>query len=134
MKQPIEVVGAAILSGDCVLVARRGPGKTLAGHWEFPGGKVEVGESPERALIREVGEELGCEIEIGEHVTTTTQAYEFATIQLSTYYAVLVVGTPIATEHAELRWIRIAEMPTLDWAPADVPAVRVIVDNALKEN
>lgn len=134
MNQPIEVVGAAILSSDCVLAAKRGPRQALAGRWEFPGGKVEVGESPEQALIREIREELGCEIEVGEHVTTTTHRYDFATIRLSTYYAGVVTGEPTATEHAELRWVQITEMSALNWAPADVPAVRSIVEIARRAN
>lgn len=128
--EPIEVVGAAILCEGRVLVARRGEGQALAGQWEFPGGKIEPGESPEQALIREIGEELGCEIKIGARVTTTTHTYDFATIRLATYYARLVRGTPTATEHSELRWVKVAEMTTLAWAPADVPAVKSIVANA----
>jgi 8-oxo-dGTP diphosphatase len=130
MRHPIEVVGAAIRKGDCVLAAQRGPEQALAGQWEFPGGKVERGESLEQALIREVREELGCEIAVGKHVTTTTHVYDFATIRLATYYAALTAGTPTAIEHADVRWIPISEMAALLWAPADIPTVRMIVEDA----
>lgn len=127
MKRPIEVVGAIIVRDESVLVAQRGPGKALAGLWEFPGGKVEAGESPTDALTREIVEELGCRIKVGEHVTTTTHKYEFGTIELATYYAALTSGTPVASEHAELRWVPLDDLQSLEWAPADLPTVEAIV-------
>lgn len=127
MKRSIEVVGAIIVQDESVLVAQRGPGKALAGLWEFPGGKVEPGESPADALTREIIEELGCRIKVGERVTTTTHEYEFGTIELATYYATLTSGTPVASEHDELRWVRFNDLQSLDWAPADLPAVEAIV-------
>lgn len=130
MKRPIEVVGAIIVRDESVLVAQRGPGKALAGLWEFPGGKVEPGESPTDALTREIIEELGCRIEVGEHVTTTTHKYEFGTIELATYYATLRSGTPVASEHAELRWVPFNDLHSLEWAPADLPSVEAIVRGA----
>lgn len=127
MKPPTKVVGAVILDSGRVLAAQRGPGKALAGLWEFPGGKIEPGESPSNALAREIEEELGCRVEVGDHVTTTTHEYEFGTIELATYYATLIGGTPTASEHSELRWVRFEDLQSLDWAPADLPAVATIV-------
>lgn len=94
--------------------------------WEFPGGKIEPGESPREALVREIAEELGCTVSIGEHVTTTRHPYDFAVVTLSTYYCELISGTPTLTEHADVRWLDPADLGSLAWAPADVPAVTLI--------
>lgn len=122
----IEVVGAVIERDGLVLCARRGPGGETGGLWEFPGGKVEPDESPADALVREIAEELGCAIEVGEHVTTTLHEYAAITIRLATYRCTLVAGTPTPTEHAELRWLPPAGLHELEWAPADVPAVALL--------
>lgn len=127
----IEVVGAVVVREGLILCAQRGPGGALPGLWEFPGGKVEPGESPRTALRREIDEELGCHVRVGEQITSTTHAYDFATITLTTYYCTLVAGTPTLTEHAAVRWLPPVELDTLAWAPADVPAVvRVQADLA----
>lgn len=122
----LEVVGAVITRDGKVLCAQRGEGGQLAGAWEFPGGKLEPGEKPEAALRREILEELDCTIEVDGLVTSTTYDYDFARITLTTYWSTLTDGTPRATEHAELRWVSPADLDALDWAPADVPAVRII--------
>ncbi|QGU01749.1 CTP pyrophosphohydrolase [Corynebacterium kalinowskii] len=126
MKKRIEVTGAVIVRDGKVLCARRGEGKSLAGYWEFPGGKIEPGETPEESLARELKEELLCDAEVGSHITTTEHEYDFAIIVLSTYYCTLVKGEPVLTEHAEIRWLTGTEMLELEWAPADVPAVELI--------
>ena len=122
----IAVVGAVITRGDEVLCAQRGPGGSLAGLWEFPGGKIEPGETAREALIREIDEELRCTVVVGDEVTTTTFPYDFATITLTTFWCELVEGEPVLTEHAEVAWLPRSELHTLDWAPADIPAVELI--------
>ena len=126
MSQAVDVVGAVIVRDGLVLCAQRGPNRALAGLWEFPGGKVEHGEAPEVALAREILEELDCIIEVGDRVATTSHAYEFGTVSLTTYWAEITDGAPVASEHAGLRWIPAADIGILDWAPADVPAVDVV--------
>ncbi len=122
MSSPLAVVGAVIVQNGRVLCALRGTGP-LAGLWEFPGGKVEPGEEPQAALRREIAEELGCRIEVGELITTAVHRYEFATVALSTYRCRLAAGTPTASEHSRLAWLAPWELSTLAWAPVDVATV-----------
>ncbi|HEX7740732.1 MAG TPA: (deoxy)nucleoside triphosphate pyrophosphohydrolase [Marmoricola sp.] len=122
----VEVVGAVIVREGKILCARRGPGTKLGGMWEFPGGKVEAGESPRAALVREIREELECVIRVGAEITTTTHEYAFGTIVLTTFWCDLEQGEPIPGEHSELRWLLPADLDQLEWAPADVPAVEII--------
>lgn len=121
-KRQIQVVGAVIVDAGRVLCTQRGSG-SLEGLWEFPGGKLEQGESPEEALAREVGEELGCLIKVGARVAVTEHEYDFAVIELTTFYCSLVDGEPKLSEHTALAWLPPDELTTLTWAPADVPAV-----------
>lgn len=128
MKKRINVTGAVLTNGDKVLAARRGPGKALAGFWEFPGGKIEAGETPEQSLARELEEELLCRATVGEFVTTTEHEYDFGIVILSTYFCTLLEGEPQLTEHEEIRWVPANELKDLEWAPADIPAVNLIVE------
>ena len=126
MAKTINVVGAAIVRDGKVLCAQRGEPRALAGKWEFPGGKIEEGESPEAALVRELREELKCEVDVTGFVCTTPQEYDFGTVVLSTYLCSLVSGEPQLTEHQQTRWLAPEQMPELDWAPADLEAVGII--------
>jgi 8-oxo-dGTP diphosphatase len=123
-RRHVDVVGAVIVDRGRVLCARRGPGPQ-EGLWEFPGGKIESGETPEQALAREIREELGCAITVGGRVDETTHPYDHVTVTLTTYWATLVHGTPspVPHEHSELRWVEPGHLHALTWAPADVPAV-----------
>ncbi|PIC77273.1 8-oxo-dGTP diphosphatase MutT [Sporosarcina sp. P19] len=124
MKKNVHVVGAVIENerGE-VLAALRSPMMTLPNYWEFPGGKIETGETHQEALRREIQEELGCTITVGEAVEDTTYEYEKVIVRLETFMAKIVKGKPVVTEHAELRWIAKEQLHTLDWAPADIPAI-----------
>lgn len=121
----LTVVGAVIVHDGLVLCAQRDTG-ALAGLWEFPGGKVEDGESQSDALAREIEEELGCRIRVGAPVITVRHAYDFATVTLTTYRCELLAGTPAATEHRELRWLPPSELGGLEWAPLDIATVRLL--------
>lgn len=129
MKKQINVVGAVLVRDGLVLSARRGPTMSLPGMWEFPGGKVEPGESPQEALRRELEEELLCRVSVGNHVETTSHEYDFGVVTLTTFYASLVDGEPKLTEHSEIRWIPAADLNSVLWAPADVPAVTRIMQD-----
>ena len=119
----IQVVGAAIICEGRVLCAQRGTGKSLAGYWEFPGGKIEPHETPQEALCREIQEELLCIIDVADRVSVSRQHYDFGTIVLTTFLCKLVVGTPHRTEHQNLQWLAPSDILSLDWAPADREAV-----------
>ncbi|WP_291314778.1 (deoxy)nucleoside triphosphate pyrophosphohydrolase [Corynebacterium sp. UBA2622] len=126
MPQHIEVVGAVFLRDGTVLAARRGRDKALPDKWEFPGGKIEPGESPEDALARELAEELLIDARVGSHIATTSYPYDFGVVNLATFYCDIVSGKPTPTEHSEVRWVPVDELHSLDWAPADLPAVEAI--------
>lgn len=94
--------------------------------WEFPGGKIEPGETPQEALQREIDEELDCTVLVGQQVESTRHQYDFGIVTLTTFYCHLVAGTPTLSEHAAVRWLAPAELSELAWAPADIPAVEKI--------
>ena len=85
--------------------------------------RLKYGESKEEALKREIQEELGCTIEVFDHVEDTTYEYEKVIVRLETFMATIVSGTPVATEHAQIKWVPRKELSTLNWAPADIPAI-----------
>lgn len=110
------VVGAAVVRDGRLLVARRSRPAELAGRWELPGGQVEAGESDVDALVRECKEELGVTITVGDRVGPDLP---LGRRMLWVYAASVPAGEPRAIEHAELRWVRAADLAELDWLPAD---------------
>ena len=120
-------MGAVLIRGQMILAAQRSSTMSLAGMWEFPGGKIEPNESPKEALLRELKEELLCTAEIGEHIQTTDYEYEFGIVVLTTYYCSLKGDEPRLTEHSEIRWIHVTKLDQLNWAPADIPAVEKVM-------
>jgi 8-oxo-dGTP diphosphatase len=127
LKKRINVVGAVLTRGQTILAAQRSSTMSLPGMWEFPGGKIEPDESPKEALLRELEEELLCSAEIGKHVQTTEYEYDFGIVILTTYYCSLTGDEPRLTEHSEIRWMPVSELDQLNWAPADIPAVKHVM-------
>ena len=80
MKKDIDVIGAVIIENGKILCAQRGPSKSLSLKWEFPGGKIEAGETPQEALSREIQEEMQCKVEISDQVEHTVYEYDFGTV------------------------------------------------------
>ena len=101
----IHVVVATIEKDGKIFCAQRPEGKSLGGFWEFPGGKLEAGESPEQALIREIREELNSEIEIISFVNEASYDYDFGTVVMKTYHAKLVSGNLELLEHQNSTWL-----------------------------
>lgn len=128
MKKTVHVVGAIIENNNNeIFCALRSSEMTLPNYWEFPGGKIEENETPQEALAREIKEEFNCEISVGEKVEDTTYEYEKVIVRLETYLSVILKGLPTAVEHAETRWVPREQLMSLDFAPADVPAVKKLV-------
>lgn len=124
-KKVVPVVCAVLRRQDRVLVARRPMDKLLPGMWEFPGGKIEPGESPAEALHRELAEELQCTIEIERTLPAFRHEYDWCIVELHPFLAKLAPESPEphAVEHLELRWLTGPELLALapDMAPADIP-------------
>jgi 8-oxo-dGTP diphosphatase len=117
------IVGAAIIFHGRVLACARADPPDLAGRWEFPGGKVEPGETEVQALVRECDEELGVRVEVGERIGRDVKLGHGRAV-LRVYAARLVNGDlPRALEHAELRWLAADELDSVVWLPADAPIV-----------
>lgn len=112
------VVAGVWIRGGRVLAARRPPHKRQGGLWELPGGKVEPGETEPEALVRELREELGVGVEVGEALGGVDHPYEHGLIELRAW-AVRCGADPVAHEHAALAWVGAEELDALDWAPAD---------------
>jgi len=123
----LHVVGAAIVQGQKCLVTQRGPAMTLAGKWEFPGGKVEPGESASAALAREISEELNLTIAVGELLGTGRAMVGTKEITLDVYGAVITSGSLVLREHSQALWVEADALAAFDWADADVPSVPHVV-------
>jgi 8-oxo-dGTP diphosphatase len=121
----LVVVGAAIFdAAGRLLAAQRAAPARYAGLWEFPGGKVEAGETPTGALARECREELGIDIEVGAPVGEV----EIDIGVLQVYRASIISGRPVASEHQALRWLAAHELDEVDWIAADRPLVQRLHD------
>jgi len=120
------VTAALIIDQGKILAARRAPNKHLAGYWEFPGGKVEIGESPEQCLQRELSEEFEAQSSIGEFVMESIYHYEEKSIKLLVYRATLHTSINIMNDHDKICWLAPDRLRKLRWAPADEPIVEAL--------
>ncbi|MEQ8154936.1 MAG: (deoxy)nucleoside triphosphate pyrophosphohydrolase [Clostridiaceae bacterium] len=128
MKKLVKVVGAIIENNDNeILCALRSPVMSLPNLWEFPGGKIEDGEGYKEAIEREIAEELDCNVEFIEVFNDNTHEYDKFIVNLVTVKCRLISGTPTASEHSKIIWLKRENLHSLKWAPADVPAVDQLV-------
>jgi 8-oxo-dGTP diphosphatase len=119
--EPVGVVGAALVRDGRVLASRRTEPPRLAGLWEFPGGKVEPGETDAQALVRELREELQVEVEVGERLGGDLSIGGTAVLRV--YLCRLVAGEPALVDHDAHRWLSRGELLDVPWIPVDLPLV-----------
>jgi 8-oxo-dGTP diphosphatase len=125
-KPEIRVAAAILFNGPAVLIARRPPGDALAGKWEFPGGKVENGETPEQCLVREMEEEFGIGVEVGDFWGATLYADPHKSIRLLSYEVFWKQGPMVAACHSAWRFVLPQDLAGYDLAPADRPIAAMI--------
>lgn len=118
--KPVKVVCGIIWKEGKVFIARRKPGKSLAGFWEFPGGKLEEGEEPEPALVRELEEELGMKVKILEFFGSKTHNYESFSIELIAYNCEFISASYNLTDHDETAFVTSKSLTNYTMAPADL--------------
>jgi 8-oxo-dGTP diphosphatase len=130
----VAVVAAVITNGDRVLACRRNAKREAGGLWEFPGGKVEPGESAVEALEREIREELGVGIRVGELLHRGTTLVNGRSVELACYWAALTGAAPSeSTDHDDIRWFRRDQLRGLDWPEPDRAAAELLSSGAVPE-
>ena len=127
----ITVVAAVIEEGGRFLVTRRQKGVHLAGLWEFPGGKIDEGETHAAALVREIREELDADVDVGDLVFEVTHPYEDRTVTLY-FYRCALRGTPRPLLGQEMRWVPRAELATLGFPPADEELIKLLTESRVQ--
>ena len=131
MKRHFHVACAIIELDGKVLAAQRSASMTLPLKWEFPGGKIEAGESPEQCVVREICEELGVSVAVKAPCSPATHSYPDFTVTLYPCTCRLTGGLVTAYEHHALQWIEPVRMKELDWAAADLPVLGEYLATAL---
>jgi mutator protein MutT len=127
----IVVVAAVIEEGGAFLVTRRQTGVHLAGLWEFPGGKIDEGETHAAALAREIREELSADVDVGDLAFHITHAYDDRTVALY-FYRCTLRGTPKPALGQEMRWVPRADLPTLGFPPADEELIKLLTESRVR--
>ena len=118
----VKVVAAVIKDNDKIFATQRGYG-AFKGGWEFPGGKIEEGETPQEALKREIMEELDTEIEVGELIGTIEYDYPDFHLSMDCFWCELQSEHVVLNEHEDAKWLSRAQLDSVDWLPADVTLV-----------
>ena len=127
----IKVTAAIIIESGKVFIAKRKPTARMPGVWEFPGGKIEDGETPEQCLRRELREEFEIEVRVGGYVGSNIYAYDFGTIELMAFRAAISDGLIKLNDHAEVAWAEAGALDSYEFAPADLPFVDMVRRGAL---
>lgn len=118
-----QVTAAILFHENKLLISRRHKGDILAGKWEFPGGKVELGETSEDCLIREMKEEFNIQISVNKFFTSSTYKYTHGEFELLAYFVTWVAGELSPTVHDKIAWVDIQDLDKYDFLPADIPIV-----------
>ena len=128
----IKVTAGIIIKDDKVLIARRKPTGRLPGLWEFPGGKIEAGETPEQCLKRELKEEFGIDVTIGEYVGNSVYQYEFGIIDLLAFKVGRFQNEIRLNDHSAIAWVSSEDIHRYQFTPADIHFVEMIVDGRIQ--
>jgi 8-oxo-dGTP diphosphatase len=131
----IKVVAAVIQHQNKILAVQRGPAQYayISEKWEFPGGKMEAGETEEQTIIREIREELDMQIAVKAKLLTVEHTYPDFHLTMHTYLCETEQRELTLTEHIDFKWLSLAELEVLDWAGADVPIVEVLQQTVIAE-
>lgn len=125
MKKIVRVVAAIVKDGERILAMQRGHGE-FQGKWEFPGGKIEVGETSRMALYREMKEEMEADVEIGELVHTVEYNYPDFHLSMDCFFCTIPSGKWKMKEHLDARWLKKEELDSVEWLPADVELIEIL--------
>ena len=127
-KSKRDVTAGLIMCDNLILIGQRKRGKSLEYKWEFPGGKLEAGETLEECLKRELYEEMQLNIVVGKHFIDSSYDYDFGTIILHAYWATCDnKNIPVVLEHEQYKWVNIKDLPQYDFAPADKPIISALL-------
>ena len=124
----VRVVAAVIESDKKIFATQRGYGE-FKGGWEFPGGKIEPGETPQQALVREIEEELDTEIEVGELIDTVEYDYPSFHLSMDCFWCKIVKGNLVLLEAEASKWLAKDELYSVEWLPADEGLIKKIEEN-----
>ena len=128
----IHVTAAILVKDGQILIAKRKDTDKIPNKWEFPGGKIKSGETPEAGLKREIKEEFGVDITVGNYLGESVYHYEHGSIRLCAYRVYWQRGNFILKEHAEFKWITVNQLHEFDFAPADLPFVKKLISAEIK--
>ena len=125
---PVLVTAAILFNSEGrILIAQRNNESKLASKWEFPGGKIEPRETPQKCLYRELIEEMGIHVQVGFLFERVYHSYDHGSIELQAYLCSIDKGNPQALEHQEIRWVAIQDILKYDLAPADIPIAQKLI-------
>ena len=127
----VKVVAAIIIHNKQIFVTQRGYGEFKDG-WEFPGGKIEPGETPQEALAREIKEELDIEIEVGDYLETVEYDYPSFHLAMDCFFCTIKSGKLVLKEHEAAKWLTMENLDSVDWLPADEGLIESIKKYLLK--
>ncbi|EFG55142.1 NUDIX domain-containing protein [Lactobacillus amylolyticus] len=135
-KKIIRVAAAAIIDQEkgLVLAGKRNADRLVGGYWEFPGGKIEKGETPQQTAKREVEEELNAEIVVGPQLGKTVRyEYDFGIVELTVFFAKMTAHDFKLVAHSKIEWLPAAQVGKLNWAPADAPLIVELAKTDVKK-